>query len=75
MHKSQPTNKNVLGRLQQIYGRLSLQPDSFGSRPALPSEIQRTIHSTRWGAPSARQRATGVQPLLMRPAKGIQGNL
>lgn len=33
--------RQVLAKLQRIYGRRSVAPDVFGRRPALPSEIER----------------------------------
>lgn len=40
---SSPTDsqRDVLARLQRIYGRSGIAPDVFGRRPALPSEIER----------------------------------
>jgi hypothetical protein len=33
--------RQVLAKLQRLYGRRSVVPDLFGRRPALPSEIER----------------------------------
>jgi hypothetical protein len=33
--------RQVLAKLQRLYGRRSVAPDLFGRRPALPSEIER----------------------------------
>lgn len=39
-----PTSKTLLEKLKDVYGQDKLQPDIFGRRDALPTEIYRAIH-------------------------------
>lgn len=39
----QPSSENLLAKLNQIYARRPIQHDIFGRRPALLSEIARSL--------------------------------